>query len=415
MCDLNIDTTNMPTYLSEYLIVTDWYIDFLAFFECLLNKELKFDKFSNVIVEFSNDIIKEKFGIPFEKIKKIIIKKYGNNKEINEILDKLKEGINPNYIGQLAEIICHYNHNVDYNTVKDELESLFELFGCTSTILGQYINNTKTIILYTKAIEECATRNELEKEEVFKSTFIHEFFHAAHYIDADSEEIIKRNDYTSKIVKESLASRFEAFYCKILGITYYKLIEDSWNRYSVFVYPYSGAKFIESSTSFSKIYELSISDMDGALRLLLPKDEFYAFKNKKENRIFTLKKKEIRMSKATSSRDYSKYEFDGNMYSKNQLVLAVVKKYFSENSFINFDDLISVFPKSLQGSKGVIKKYDDLSKDEKEKRFFTDKTDILILNSGIRCVVCNQWGVPNIGRFIDKAKELGYSIEKITY
>ena len=118
-----------------------------------------------------------------------------------------------------------------------------------------------------------------------------------------------------------------------------------------------------------------------------------------------------KMSKVTSSRDYSKYAFDGNTYSKNQLVLAVVKKYVSENSSINYDDLTSVFPKSLQGSKGVIKKCDDLAGDEKEKRFFDEE---IILDDGTRCVVCNQWGVPNIGRFIDKAKELGYSIEKIT-
>lgn len=120
------------------------------------------------------------------------------------------------------------------------------------------------------------------------------------------------------------------------------------------------------------------------------------------------------MAKIVSTRDYSKFEFNGNVYSKNQLVLAVVRKYVEDKKPSSFGSLVSAFPRNLQGSSGVIKKYSDLSANElKYKRFFIDSSEILTLPDGIQCVVCTQWGVDNIGGFIDKAKEYGYFINKI--
>jgi hypothetical protein len=119
------------------------------------------------------------------------------------------------------------------------------------------------------------------------------------------------------------------------------------------------------------------------------------------------------MSTVVSTRDYSKYEFDGSVYSKNQLVLAVIKKYVSDRNPINFTALETAFPKKLQGSSGVVKKYDDLSDNEKKyRRFFNDTSDIVTLADGTQCAVCTQWGVGNIDAFIEKAKEHGYTIAK---
>ena len=97
------------------------------------------------------------------------------------------------------------------------------------------------IVLYVLSIEEYARKNKLSAPEVFEEVFIHELFHAYHYNDKD-EELLERNDYTSKVVKESLASFFECFYCYVNKISNYKLVTDSWKANNVYRYPYSGAK-----------------------------------------------------------------------------------------------------------------------------------------------------------------------------
>lgn len=117
------------------------------------------------------------------------------------------------------------------------------------------------------------------------------------------------------------------------------------------------------------------------------------------------------MSKLVSTRDYTKYQFDGNIYKKNQLVLAVVKKHVAENKSISFNNLIATFPKELQGSMGVIRKYCELKENEiRDKRFFIDPSDRIILEDGTECAVCSQWGAGNIERFIDKSRDLKYTI-----
>ena len=120
-----------------------------------------------------------------------------------------------------------------------------------------------------------------------------------------------------------------------------------------------------------------------------------------------------KMSNLVSNKDFSKYEFNGKEYGKNKLVLAVVKQYIEDHKPTDFTELESAFPKSLQGSFGVVKKYDKLSDSEKNhKRFYIDSSDILETADNTKCVVCTQWSTNNIDEFINKAREYNYSINK---
>lgn len=115
------------------------------------------------------------------------------------------------------------------------------------------------------------------------------------------------------------------------------------------------------------------------------------------------------------SKDFSKYLFEGNTYGKSRLVLAVVKKYVEDHHPATFDELESVFPSSLQGSLGVVRRIDEVSDKYKGiggvKRYFVD--DVINLVSGEKVVVCTQWGA-NIERFIDHVKnKLKYRVEKV--
>lgn len=112
-------------------------------------------------------------------------------------------------------------------------------------------------------------------------------------------------------------------------------------------------------------------------------------------------------------RDKTRYMFNGNVYLKNRLVLAVVKDYISNNSEVTCKELKEVFDKSLQGSIGVVE-YENLAKQrgDYKVRFFAKEDEIIKLKDG-NMLVCSQWGILNIPNFIKRAEQLGYTIEQI--
>lgn len=113
-----------------------------------------------------------------------------------------------------------------------------------------------------------------------------------------------------------------------------------------------------------------------------------------------------------SNRDKTKYMFEGKVYPKNRLVLAVIKKYVQEHN-PSFYTLNNVFDKSLQGSLGVVELYRNAIKvSDAAKRYFMKDEDILYLGQE-KVVVCTQWGIFNIVKFVKRAESLGFDIETI--
>jgi hypothetical protein len=120
---------------------------------------------------------------------------------------------------------------------------------------------------------------------------------------------------------------------------------------------------------------------------------------------------------AKPGRDTTQYRFNGEIYCKNRLVLAVVQDYAREHPGISAEQLMTVFDKELQGSLGVVRYFDGLKERyaDAERRFFMKDCETIRTSTG-DCVVCTQWGkrpVPNIDRFIGKAKQLGYEIAEV--
>lgn len=113
-----------------------------------------------------------------------------------------------------------------------------------------------------------------------------------------------------------------------------------------------------------------------------------------------------------ANRDKTKYMFEGKIYPKNRLVLAVVKKYATYNN-PTYEELNGVFDKSLQGSLKVVELFDDANKrSDAGKRYFMREEDILNLH-GKKAVVCTQWGIFNIVKFVKFAETLGFDIQTI--
>lgn len=112
-------------------------------------------------------------------------------------------------------------------------------------------------------------------------------------------------------------------------------------------------------------------------------------------------------------RDTTRYIYKGNVYPKNRLVLAIVSDYAENKKDITCYELKNIFPKSLQGSIGVVE-YADIAikRYDYKVRFFADDNEVIHLSDG-DMFVCSQWGILNIGNFIARAEELGFEIKEI--
>lgn len=117
--------------------------------------------------------------------------------------------------------------------------------------------------------------------------------------------------------------------------------------------------------------------------------------------------------KLDTKRDKTKYMFNGKIYPKNRLVLAVITQFVQTNN-PSFEELSSAFDKSLQGSLNVVELLEEASKiKDATKRYFMEKNEQLSLSDGSIVVVCTQWGIFNIPRFIKQANLLGFEITEI--
>ena len=115
----------------------------------------------------------------------------------------------------------------------------------------------------------------------------------------------------------------------------------------------------------------------------------------------------------SGKRDTTRYMFENNVYLKNRLVLAVIHADVRDNPSVTREELKTVFPKSLQGSIGVVE-FEEIAKlrPDYTVRFFTKDNEIIHLYDG-DMYVCTQWGILNIPNFIKCAVQLDYNIEAI--
>lgn len=115
----------------------------------------------------------------------------------------------------------------------------------------------------------------------------------------------------------------------------------------------------------------------------------------------------------SSTKDLTKYRFEGHRLHKNRLVLAIVKAFLRDHPATGFGELETVFPGKLQGS-GVFTTR-ELGREILErtgyKRHFVEEEEIVQLADGKKIAVSAMWGAENLERFLTRARELGYEIE----
>ncbi len=116
-----------------------------------------------------------------------------------------------------------------------------------------------------------------------------------------------------------------------------------------------------------------------------------------------------------SGQDNTQYEFNDKTYGKGRLVLAVSKAHVARNPTITHEKLQQDFPQKPVKS-GVFQTLEDAKNHIKEKNYkrnFIKDSDHIKLSDGTIITVSTEWGIGNIGGFIESARKLGYKITEI--
>ncbi len=112
-------------------------------------------------------------------------------------------------------------------------------------------------------------------------------------------------------------------------------------------------------------------------------------------------------------RDKTKYMFNGVIYPKNRLVLAIINQYVKDNS-PSYPELNTIFNKSLQGSLNVVELIGNANQiSDASKRYFMAPDEQITLKDNNIIVVCTQWGKFNIDKFVKRVEQLGFVIDRI--
>lgn len=138
----------------------------------------------------------------------------------------------------------------------------------------------------------------------------------------------------------------------------------------------------------------------------LPEAESYQVKIKQQS--------EERREAIRSAKDFTRYQFNGSIFNKRKLVLAVIKHWIEYKKPGNFLELLEAFPKEMISglftSESIAK---EVYEQQKIYRHFLGEEEIIQFNDGSRYAISNQWGKNNILKFISQARKLGYSIVEV--
>ena len=121
--------------------------------------------------------------------------------------------------------------------------------------------------------------------------------------------------------------------------------------------------------------------------------------------------KDKKVTVKPSTRDNSKFKFEGEEYGKGPLVRAVVAKYVEDNPGVTVKKLKEAFPDELLKRFGIFQ--DEATAREisgKGDRYFLKEAQLIKLKDK-KIAVCNQFTAANIQPFLKVAKTLGFKIK----
>lgn len=138
----------------------------------------------------------------------------------------------------------------------------------------------------------------------------------------------------------------------------------------------------------------------------LPEVESYQIKIKQQS--------EERREARKSSKDYTRYLFQGNSFNKRKLVLAVIQHWVSENKPSSISELLQAFPQEILRGGLFVPEQEakEIYQRQGIYRHFLGEEEVLEFSDSTRYAISNQWGKGNIEKFVNQSKKLGYEVEE---
>jgi hypothetical protein len=124
---------------------------------------------------------------------------------------------------------------------------------------------------------------------------------------------------------------------------------------------------------------------------------------------------EERREARKSSKDYSRYAFQGNIYNKRNLVLAVIQHWIAKNTPNTLDALLIAFPQDITsgGLFAPVSVAEEIYSRNGIYRHFLGPNQIIDFPDSSQYAISNQWGSGNIEKFIIRAKQQDLGIEEL--
>lgn len=104
------------------------------------------------------------------------------------------------------------------------------------------------------------------------------------------------------------------------------------------------------------------------------------------------------------TKDYSKFEYRGQLYNKRNLALVLITDWIEQKQPVSLEALLAVFDNSIR--RRIAKRIDEIP-ENLMKRFHSSEQDLIELPSGELIAISNQWGVGNIFNLIERVKQDG--------
>lgn len=104
------------------------------------------------------------------------------------------------------------------------------------------------------------------------------------------------------------------------------------------------------------------------------------------------------------TKDYSKFEYRGQLYNKRNLALVLMTDWIEQKQPVSLEALLAVFDNSIR--RRIAKRIDEIP-ENLMKRFHSSEQDLIELLSGELIAISNQWGVGNIFNLIERVKQDG--------
>lgn len=141
----------------------------------------------------------------------------------------------------------------------------------------------------------------------------------------------------------------------------------------------------------------------------LPEVESYQVKIKQQS--------DERREARISSRDYTRYIFQGSSFNKRKLVLAVIQSWVAKNKPSNLSELLQAFSQEIRSGGVFVPEQEakEIYNRQGIPRHFLGDAEILEFSDETRYAISNQWGKGNIEEFVNQSKKLGYDIEEASY